>query len=343
MQRFPAWVVRRSDDDARSRSASLETVDADVLDELAASGSGGDDPDTAVRVDYSSINYKDALALTGVPGVVRRVPLIAGIDLTGVVLSTSDPRWCPGDLVTLNGAGHGESLHGGLAGRAHVDGSRLVRVPAAMTTRHAAAIGTAGFTAALAVRQIEHHGITPASGPVLVTGAAGGLGSLAVSLLARAGYEVTASTGRVATQSGFLRDLGASTVMDRSELSAPGKALQAQRWAAVVDAVGGPTLVNAVAQLRSGGIAAACGNAQSAEFAGSVFPFILRGVTVTGINSVEATRTEREEAWRRLERDIDLSTLDGMTSVVPLSAAREVAERVLSGGVRGRTVIETGG
>lgn len=342
MQRFPAWVVRRSEQDERSQTASLETVDVDVLDAIAGDDAT-DGPDTVVRVDYSSVNYKDALALTGVPGVVRRLPLIAGIDLTGTVLSTSDPRWCPGDLVTLTGAGHGETLHGGLAGRAHVDGERLVRVPATMTTRHAAAIGTAGFTAMLAVLRLERHGVTPTSGPVLVTGASGGLGSLAVALLARAGFEVTASTGRVETQSRFLRDLGATAVIDRAELGDPGKALQAQRWVGVIDAVGGPTLVNAVAQLQSGGIAAACGNAQSAEYAGTVFPFILRGVTLAGINSVEASREEREEAWSRLERDIDIDALDGMTSVVPLSAAREVAERVLSGGVRGRTVIETGG
>jgi acrylyl-CoA reductase (NADPH) len=342
MQRFPAWVVRRSEQDERSQTASLETVDVDVLDAVAEDGAAGG-PDTVVRVDYSSVNYKDALALTGVPGVVRRLPLIAGIDLTGTVLSTSDPRWCPGDLVTLNGAGHGETLHGGLAGRAHVDGGRLVRVPATMTTRHAAAIGTAGFTAMLAVLRLERHGVTPASGPVLVTGASGGLGSLAVALLARAGFEVTASTGRVATQSRFLQDLGATAVIDRAELGDPGKALQVQRWAGVIDAVGGPTLVNAVAQLQSGGIAAACGNAQSAEYAGTVFPFILRGVTLAGINSVEASREEREEAWSRLERDIDIDALDGMTSVVPLSAARDVAERILAGGVRGRTVIETGG
>jgi acrylyl-CoA reductase (NADPH) len=341
MHRFPAWVVRRSDDGAAS-TATLETLDAEFLDEL---GSREEGPalDTVVRVEYSSVNFKDALALTGKPGVVRRSPLVAGIDLTGTVLSTTDPEWCPGDPVTLNGAGLGETLHGGLAGRAHVDGRRLVRVPATMMSRHAAALGTAGFTAMLAVLRIERHGVAPADGPVLVTGASGGLGSLAVALLARAGFEVTASTGRAATQSGFLRDLGATTVIDRAELEEPGKPLQGQRWAAVVDAVGGPTLVNAVAQVRHGGIAAACGNAQSADYVGSVFPFILRGVTLAGINSVEATHEERLAAWARLERDVDLAALDGMTSVVPISAAREVAERVLAGGVRGRTVIETGG
>ncbi|RWZ52709.1 oxidoreductase [Labedella phragmitis] len=341
MQRFPAWVVRRSDDGAAS-TAALETLDAEFLDALGAR-EDGPALDTVVRVEYSSVNFKDALALTGKPGVVRRSPLVAGIDLTGTVLSTTHPDWCRGDLVTLNGAGLGETLHGGLAGRAHVDGNRLVRVPATMTPRHAAALGTAGFTAMLAVLRIERHGVSPADGPVLVTGASGGLGSLAVALLARAGFEVTASTGRTETQSGFLRDLGATTVIDRGELGEPGRPLQRQRWAAVIDAVGGPTLVNAVAQLRHGGIAAACGNAQSADYAGSVFPFILRGATLAGIDSVQASREERLAAWARLERDVDVAALDGMTSVVPISAAREVAERVLSGGVRGRTVIETGG
>ncbi len=337
--------VDREDGD-RAVTASLETVDAGFLDATIADGAertGDRRLDTVVRVEYSSVNFKDALALTGARGVVRRFPLIAGIDLTGTVLSTSDPRWCDGDLVTLNGAGLGETLHGGLAGRAHVDGSRLVRVPATMTPRHAAALGTAGFTAMLAVLRIERHGVAPDDGPVLVTGASGGLGSLAVSLLSAAGYRVTASTGRVDAQSRFLRELGATDVVDRSEFSEPGSALQTQRWAAVVDAVGGPTLVNAVAQTRHGGIVAACGNAQSADYAGSVFPFILRGVTLAGINSVEATPAERDDAWRRLERDMDLAALDGMTSVVPLSAAREVADRTLAGRGRGRTVVETGG
>jgi acrylyl-CoA reductase (NADPH) len=219
----------------------------------------------------------------------------------------------------------------------------IVAVPATMSTRQAAAVGTAGFTAMLAVLAIERHGVRPGDGPVLVTGAAGGVGSIAVSLLARAGYEVTASTGRVATQSGFLRDLGATAVMDRAELSEPGKPLQSQRWSSVVDAVGGPTLVNAVAQLRHGGVAAACGLAQSAEYVGTVLPYILRGVTLAGIDSVEASPEERREAWARLATDLDLHRLDGLTSVVPLSAAREVAERVLAGGVRGRTVVEIGG
>jgi acrylyl-CoA reductase (NADPH) len=330
MQSFPAWVVRRSESEHGHgpASAAFETIDADALDDLSG------DLDTVVRVEYSSVNYKDALALTGRPGVVRRWPLVPGVDATGVVLETSGSTWCPGDVVTLNGAGLGES--------AHVDGSRLVRVPSTMSARQAAALGTAGFTAMLAVLAIERHGVAPEDGPVLVTGAAGGLGSIAVALLSRAGFEVTASTGRVSTQSAFLTDLGATAVIDRGELSGPGKPMQAQRWAAVVDAVGGPTLVNAVAQLRQGGIAAACGLAQSAEYVGTVLPYILRGVTLAGINSVEATPDERVAAWLRLERDADLALLDGLTAVAPLAAAREVAERVLAGDVRGRTVIETG-
>jgi acrylyl-CoA reductase (NADPH) len=342
MQSFPAWIVRRDTeggDRGGAVTATYASLDVDALDALG----GESDLDTVLRVEYSSVNYKDALALTGRPGVVRRWPLVPGIDASGVVLESKAERWHPGDVVTLNGAGLGESLHGGLAGRAHVDGSSLVAVPATMSTRQAAAVGTAGFTAMLAVLAIERHGIRPGDGPVLVTGAAGGVGSIAVSLLARAGYEVTASTGRVATQSGFLRDLGATAVMDRAELSEPGKPLQSQRWSSVVDAVGGPTLVNAVAQLRHGGVAAACGLAQSAEYGGTVLPSLLRGVTLAGIDSVEASPEERREAWARLATDLDLDRLDGLTSVVPLSAAREVAERVLAGGVRGRTVVEIGG
>lgn len=349
MRSFPAWVVRREDDGGRGSSAALESLTEDALDplvdETGDAADGGSRPalDTVVRVEYSSVNYKDALALTGRPGVVRRWPLVAGIDVTGVVLSTRGGRWCDGDVVTLNGAGLGESLHGGLSGVAHVDGGSLVPVPPTMTARHAAAIGTAGFTAMLAVLAIERHGVRPADGPVLVTGASGGLGSIAVSVLARCGYSVTASTGRSGTQAGFLRSLGAAEVIDRSELATAGKPLQGQRWAAVVDAVGGDTLVNAVAQLRHGGIVAACGLAQSADYSGTVLPYILRGVTLAGINSVEATPEERAAAWARLERDVDLDVLDALTSVVPLAGAQEVAERVLAGGVRGRAVIETGG
>lgn len=351
MQRFRAWVVRRTESDSGrgTASASLENIDAGFLDDLAAEptpeppAASTPAPDTAIRVDYSSVNYKDALALTGRPGVVRRWPLIAGIDATGVVLESRGGRWHPGDVVTLNGAGLGEGLHGGLSGRAHVDGERLVAVPGTMSPRQAAALGTAGFTAMLAVLAIERHGVAPGDGPVLVTGAAGGLGSIAVSLLARAGFEVTASTGRVSTQAGFLTALGATTVIDRAELSEPGKPLQRQRWAGVVDAVGGPTLVNAVAQLRHGGVAAACGLAQSADYAGTVLPYILRGVTLAGINSVEATSDERRAAWARLATDVDLDLLDGLTSSAPLGTAREVADRVLAGDVRGRTVIEIGG
>ncbi|PSL38095.1 acrylyl-CoA reductase (NADPH) [Labedella gwakjiensis] len=346
MQSFPAWVVRRAESDGGrgAATASLETLDSDFLDGLSSDDDAGSGPmiDTVVRVEYSSVNYKDALALTGRPGVVRRWPLVPGIDATGVVIESHGP-WRPGDVVTLNGAGLGESLHGGLAGRAHVEGSRLVAVPPTMSARQAAAIGTAGFTAMLSVLAIERHGVTPQDGPVLVTGASGGVGSIAVSLLAHAGFEVTASTGRVATQSAFLTELGATDVIDRAELAEAGKPMQTQRWAAVVDAVGGPTLVNAVAQLRHGGVAAACGLAQSADYVGTVLPYILRGVTLAGINSVEASGEERRAAWDRLESDVDLRLLDGLTSVVPLSAAREVADRVLAGGVRGRTVVEIGG
>jgi acrylyl-CoA reductase (NADPH) len=348
MQSFTAWIIRRpeSAEGHTQASASLETIDDDALDALSSptdEAVPGAVLDTVLRVEYSSVNYKDALALTGRPGVVRRWPLIPGIDATGVVLETRSDRWRAGDVVTLNGAGLGENLHGGLAGRAHVEGGKLVSVPPTMTARHAAALGTAGFTAVLAVLALERHGVSPSDGPVLVTGATGGVGSIAVALLARAGFEVTASTGRGSTQSTYLVELGAASVIDRGELAEPGKPMQSQRWAAAVDVAGGHTLVNAVAQLRHGGVVAACGLAQSPDYAGSVLPYILRGVTLAGINSVEATVDERWAAWARLERDIDLDQLDGLTSVVPLSAARETADRVLAGGVRGRTVVEVGG
>lgn len=296
--------------------------------------------DTTIAVAYSSINYKDALALRGRPGVVRTWPLIPGIDLVGTVESSDSDGWAPGDQVLLNGAGLGERHHGGLAQRARVDGANLVRVPDALGPSRAAAIGTAGFTAMLSVLALERHGIGPGDGPVLVTGAAGGVGSVAVAVLARLGYEVVASTGRVDSQGDYLRSLGAAELVDRATLSDPGKPLQAQRFAAVVDAVGSTTLVNAIAQLHSGGVATACGLAQGSDLPATVLPFILRGVSLVGINSVDAPLALRLQAWSRLERDLDLSLLDEMTEVIPLGAAQDSAGRVLAGEIRGRTVVD---
>lgn len=296
--------------------------------------------DTTIAVAYSSINFKDGLALNGRPGVVRTWPLIPGIDLVGTVESSESGNWSPGDQVLLNGDGLGESHHGGLAQRARVDGANLVRVPDAVGPLRAAAIGTAGFTAMLSVLAVERHGVEPGDGPVLVTGAAGGVGSIAVALLSALGHEVVASTGRVESQGDYLRSLGATELVDRSTLSDPGKPMQSQRYAAVVDAVGSTTLVNAIAQLRYGGVATACGLAQGADLPATVLPFILRGVSLVGINSVDAPLALRQEAWSRLESDLDLSLLDAMTEVVPLDAAKDAAARILDGGVRGRTVVD---
>jgi acrylyl-CoA reductase (NADPH) len=321
---FLAWLVSKGTD---ATASVRELTDDDLM--------AGD---TVISVQYSSINYKDGLALCGRPGVVRTWPLIPGIDLVGTVESSDE--WAAGDSVILTGAGLGESHHGGLAQRARVDATSLVRVPAGLGPLRAAAIGTAGFTAMLSVLALERHGVTPGDGPVLVTGAAGGVGSVAVALLNRLGFEVVASTGRAASEGEYLTTLGASEIIDRAALSEPGKPMQSQRYAAVVDAVGSHTLVNAIAQLRDGGVATACGLAQGTDLPGTVLPFILRGVSLVGINSVNASPAVRREAWSRLEVDLDRDLLDGMIAVVPFAAAKDAAERILAGGIRGRTVVD---
>jgi acrylyl-CoA reductase (NADPH) len=329
---FRAWWVSKETDasEKATQTASLrELTDSDLI--------AGD---TLVSVQFSSINYKDGLALCGRPGVVRTWPLVPGIDLVGTVESSDLPDWAPGDVVVLNGAGLGESANGGLAQRARVNGSSLVRVPDALGPLRAAAIGTAGFTAMLSVLAVERRGIDPGDGPVLVTGAAGGVGSVAVAILAGLGFTVVASSGRADSEGEYLTRLGAAEIIDRAALSEPGRPMQSERYAAVVDAVGSHTLVNAIAQLRYGGVATACGLAQGADLPATVLPFILRGVSLIGINSVDAPLALRQEAWSRLERDLDVDLLDAMTEVVPLAAAVERAENILSGGVRGRTVVD---
>ncbi|GAB3040010.1 MDR family oxidoreductase [Parafrigoribacterium mesophilum] len=314
--------------------------------------------DVTVDVEYSSINFKDGLALAGKPGVIRQYPLIPGIDFVGTVAASDSDRWYVGDRVILNGWGVGETHHGGLAERARVDGDWLVRLPEALSTKQAAAIGTAGFTAMLAVLALERtgalygsfeqvHELTTAGGEVppesgadvLVTGAAGGVGSIAIALLSSLGHRVTASTGRLEEEP-YLRSLGAAAVVDRGEFSEPGKPLQRQRWAAAVDSVGGQTLANVLAQTNYGGTVASCGLAQSANLPATVMPFILRAVTLTGINSVQAPRTLRTEAWRRLASDLDLGLLEQITTSVPLAEAPSLADRILAGRVRGRTVVD---
>lgn len=297
--------------------------------------------DVTVDVEFSSINFKDGLAIMGRPGVIRDYPLIPGIDLVGTVAEAdASSPWSAGDRVLLNGWGVGESHHGGLAERARVRSEWLVRAPEALSSRRIAAIGTAGYTAMLGVLALERAGaLEHSDGSVLVTGAAGGVGSVAIALLSRLGHHVTASTGRMG-EADYLRALGADEIIDRAELSEPGKPLQAQRWAAAIDSVGGPTLANVLAQTCYGGTVAACGLAQSPDLPSTVMPFILRGVTLAGINSVMAPASLREQAWRRLASDLDLDLLDSLTETVPLADAPAVADRILTGGVRGRTVVD---
>ncbi len=327
---FRAIVVEKRTDESDGPAATLRTVSDDDL----MPGN------VTVAVEYSSLNYKDGMSLGGNPGIVRHWPLIPGIDLVGTVEQSLDPRWKAGDEVILNGAGIGERHHGGFAERARVAGDFLVRRPAAISAKQAAAIGTAGFTSMLCLLALERNGITPNSGPVLVTGAAGGVGSVAIALLGGLGYHVIASTGRVAEQGDFLRGLGAGEVIDRAELDQPGKPLQTPRWAAAIDSVGSVTLANVLAQTQYGGVVAACGLAQGADLPTTVVPFILRAVTLTGANSVDAPLALREEAWRRLSTDLSLPLLDRLTEVIPLAASIEAGERILAGQVRGRTVVD---
>jgi acrylyl-CoA reductase (NADPH) len=297
--------------------------------------------DVLVRPAYSTLNFKDGLALTNTSPVVRSWPMVPGIDGAGTVLESRHPDWKPGDLFVHNGWGVGETHWGCLAERARLNGDWLVRLPSAFTPRQAMAIGTAGYTAMLCVLALERHGLTAASsggGEVLVTGATGGVGSVAIALLSKLGYRVVAASGK--TQEGdYLKRLGASAVIDRAELGAPGKPLQKERWAAVVDAVGSHTLVNALAQVRYGGVVAACGLAQGFDLPGTVMPFILRGVTLAGIDSVMAPRALREQAWARLTRDLDPALLETMVEEVPLEGAVAAAQRLMAGQVRGRVVV----
>lgn len=310
-------------------AAQVQSIDDAVL------GEG----DVTVDVEWSTLNYKDALAITGKSPVVRRFPLVPGIDLAGTVSASQNPRWKVGDKVLLNGWGVGESHSGGLARTARVKGEWLVPLPAGLSTRQAMAIGTAGYTAMLCVMALEQHGVQPGDGEVLVTGANGGVGSVAVALLSRLGYSVTASTGRL-QEAAHLQALGATNVIDRQELSAPGKPLGKERWAAVVDSVGSHTLANACASTRYGGAVAACGLAQGMDFPGSVAPFILRGITLYGIDSVMAPLARREAAWARLARDLDRAKLDAITSEIALADAIGLASELLAGQVRGRVVVK---
>jgi acrylyl-CoA reductase (NADPH) len=322
---FNALLLEKSD---AGFSANVRSVDDSKLP----------DGDVLVRVQHSTLNYKDGLAITNKGPVVRSWPMVAGIDGAGTVLESSHPAWKAGDLFVHNGWGVGETRWGCLAERARLMGDWLVPLPSAFSTLQAMAIGTAGYTAMLCVLALERHGIKPGDGEVLVTGATGGVGSVATALLAKLGHRVTAATGKLG-EAAYLTGLGASTVIDRAELSTPGKPMQKERWAAVVDAVGSHTLVNALAHTRYGGVVAACGLAQGADLPGTVLPFILRGVTLAGIDSVMAPLAARRAAWARLAVDLDASALAAITEVVPLSQAIAKAHALMDGQVRGRVVV----
>lgn len=327
MTTFDAFVLTRDDD--RRQSLAWTTFDeADLME-----------GDVKVAVSHSTVNYKDGLAITGSSPVVRRWPMIPGIDFAGTVTESTHDGIAVGDAVVLNGWGVGETHLGGYAQRARVPGEWLVPLPQAFTPAQSMAIGTAGYTAALCVQALERNGVTPDDGPVLVTGATGGVGSVAVALLATAGYEVVASTGK-ADEAGYLKDLGAADIVDRAELSEPGRPMGKERWGAAVDSVGSHTLANVLAGTRYGGTVAACGLAQGMDLPGSVAPFILRGVTLAGVDSVMAPRPVRLDAWARLARDLTPATLDAITETRPLADAPALATDILAGRIRGRVVLE---
>jgi acrylyl-CoA reductase (NADPH) len=298
--------------------------------------------DVTVSVAYSTLNFKDGLAITNKSPVVRSWPMVAGIDGAGTVLESGHAHWKAGDKFVHNGWGIGETRWGCLAEKARLKGDWLVKLPAAFTARQAMAIGTAGYTAMLCVLALEDHGVKPGAGEVLVTGATGGVGSVAIALLGKLGYTVVAATGKTSEEA-YLKSLGAASIIDRAALSAPGKPFQKERWAGVVDAVGSHTLANALAQSRYGGVVAACGLAQGMDLPTSVMPFILRSVTLAGVDSVMAPLAKRQRAWDRLAKDLDLALLESMIEEVPLEGAIAKAQELMDGKVRGRVVVKTGG
>lgn len=324
---FNAILLSKDDDNFSCQQVQLN------IDQL---------PDEAVELDveYSTINYKDGLAITGRPGIIRSWPIVPGIDLTGVVSASQDPAWQPGDRITLNGWDVGEKHWGGLAQKARANPGWLTRLPDSISTYHGAAIGTAGYTAMLCVLELEEHGVTPDKGPVVVTGAAGGVGSVAVAVLAKLGYEVTASSGRIDTEGDYLKELGASQVIHRDEFSGELRPLGSAKWAGAVDVVGSTTLAQIISETQPHGCVAACGLAQGADLPGSVIPFILRAVTLAGVNCVYEPPQRRELAWQRLAQDLDLGKLDLMTREVGLGDVPQVAADILEGQIRGRVVVD---
>lgn len=324
---FRAILVSRDDD----KKQSVDFVDMRENELMEG--------DVTVAVEATTVNYKDGLAITGMAPVVRRWPMVPGIDLAGTVVSSEHPDWQNGDRVILNGWGVGETHYGAYAGRARLKGDWLVRLPSSLSARDAMAVGTAGYTAMLCVMALERHGIEPARGPVIVTGAAGGVGSVAISLLSRLGYHVIASTGRTA-EADYLRDLGAAEILDRAELSSPAKPIGKERWAGGVDAVGSHTLANVLSMTSYGGAVAACGLAGGMDLPTSVAPFILRGVCLLGIDSVMAPRALREEAWRRLAGELDHDKLAALSTTIGFEDIPAAARDIVEGKIRGRVVVE---
>jgi acrylyl-CoA reductase (NADPH) len=323
---FKAIVVEKGEGGQKARLTDFD--EANLMD-----------GDVTVRVEWSTVNYKDGLALTGKAPVIRRFPMIPGIDFAGTVESSSHPQWKPGDRVILNGWGAGETHLGGYAEKARVKGDWLVGLPARNSARGAMAIGTAGYTAMLAVMALERQGVAPRHGPVIVTGAAGGVGSVAVTLLAKLGFAVVASTGRPA-EADYLKSLGAHEIIERKELAGASKPLGPERWAGGIDTVGSTTLANVLSMTRYGGAIAACGLAAGMDLPATVAPFILRGVSLIGIDSVMCPMERRREAWKRLASDIDAGKLAMMTSEIDLAGVMDAGRRIVEGAVRGRIVVK---
>ena len=323
-----ALIVNRDGDGPVSVSIT------EIADEALGEG------DLTVAIEYSTVNYKDGLAITNVAPIIQSFPLVPGIDLAGTVEASSNPLFAPGDKIVVNGWGMGVNHNGGLAQKARIPAAWAIKLPETISTRQAAAIGTAGYTAMLSVLALEHGGVTPASGPVVVTGASGGAGSVAVAILAKLGYTVTASTGRLA-EADYLRALGASEIIDRSTLSETVRAIGREVWAGGIDSVGSKTLANVIAQTRYGGVVAAFGMAQGSDLPASVLPFILRGVTLAGIDSVNAPMAMRLKAWSRLATDLDLGALETMITEIGLKDVAACASQILQGKIKGRALVNT--
>ncbi len=322
---FDALILRQQNG---STTAQVETLSTDQLPQ----------EDVLVAIDYSSINYKDALAITGQGKIIREFPFVPGIDLAGRVLESANPAFQPGDEVLLTGWGVGERHWGGLAQRARVKADWLLPLPAGLDSREAMVLGTAGLTAALCVMALEQHGLTPDSGPMLVTGASGGVGSIAITLLHAAGYEVAAVSGRQSSHD-YLHQLGADEIITRATMQQPSKPLESQRWAGVIDTTGGNILARALAETRYGGCIAACGLAADHRLETTVMPFILRAVTLQGIDSVYCSKEERKKAWNRLAKTIPSKLLDSIANEIPLTKATETAHKLLQGKLHGRTIV----